>query len=146
LVGLGLTPLSCLLLYTRFSPQERRLYIACLTFYLSTYVIGYSGFNNYSMRGLQLPAFVFFFLFAKYGVKMVTRRLFRYSFALLFCLAAFGTTLDYLYNWERASLLAIPVNDHVDRFAGEHFSRKSIDELTPWEVELLRLPRQSWLY
>jgi hypothetical protein len=146
LVNLGGTPLLCLWLHKRFSPWDRALHLASLLFFLSTYVVAFSGFNNYSMRGMLLPAFLYFYLVAKYGADLSKRGIARWAGALVLGLGLFATVLDYAYNARIASRLAFPVNGGYDRFQGEAFVNKPLDELKAWEIELLRAPRQSWLF
>lgn len=71
-VELGGLPLLSLFSFRRFTQLEKRYYIASIFFFLSTYVIAFSGANNYSFAGMLLPTFVLFFLFAKYWPHSLT--------------------------------------------------------------------------
>jgi hypothetical protein len=58
-----------LLLVIRYMQRAERYYLAAaFGFFALTYILAYSGYNNFAMRGMFLPSFVFFFLFAKYYV------------------------------------------------------------------------------
>ena len=59
-----------LLLYSvlgKMKKVEKRFYFSSIAFFLLTYVVAYSGYNNLSMRGMFLPTLVWFALFAKYN-------------------------------------------------------------------------------
>ena len=97
LVEFGAIPYIALTCVRDFSEKERWYFLAAGLFMVSTYVLAFSGANNYCMRGMFLPTFVFFFLFAKYVPH--SRFVFFLNSKLL---KPFG-------GWEQNRLLLIPV-------------------------------------
>lgn len=65
-VDLAFIPIILLFLYSKFTHKEKMYFIASFLFFLSTYLAAFAQGNNYSMRGMFIPTFIFFFLFAKY--------------------------------------------------------------------------------
>jgi hypothetical protein len=65
-VDLAFIPISLLFLYAKFTHKEKMYFMASLIFFLSTYLLAFAQGNNYSMRGMFVPTFIFFFLFSKY--------------------------------------------------------------------------------
>jgi hypothetical protein len=65
-IDLAFIPVLLCFLYAKFTPKEKMYFAASLLFFLSTYIAAFAQGNNYSMRGMNLPSFIFFFLFAKY--------------------------------------------------------------------------------
>jgi hypothetical protein len=66
LVDMAGIPLLLVFLMRHFSRLEKFLLGAALVYFASTFFIHAPLFNNYSMRGLLLPAFVMFTLFARH--------------------------------------------------------------------------------
>ncbi len=96
-------PVIVALLLPLLTRREKAYFIAAIAFFISTYVVAYSGFNNYSMRGLLLPMFVFYFLFAKYAPQISRLRVWwtsqvrRYFVVIPLCLLfSFGTVVEFL--------------------------------------------------
>jgi len=99
LVEFGGIPLLILLVYRRLSPIARRYFAAAAVFFLLTYFLAYSKNNNLSMRGMFLPTFTFFLLFARYHGEIGDwfhrhvpsgRRAWQTAVALLFFGGGFG--------------------------------------------------------
>lgn len=63
-------PLILFFLWKKLNKAQKHYLIAAWVFFLSTYVIAYSGANNYSMRGMLIPSFIFFFVFAQHWVSI----------------------------------------------------------------------------
>jgi hypothetical protein len=66
LVELSLIPVLLVMVFDEITSKEKKYFIAAMTFYVSTYFISFTNFNNYSNRGMLLPTFIFYFLFSKY--------------------------------------------------------------------------------
>jgi hypothetical protein len=82
-VELAFMPLILWFLYAKFTRKEKMYFIASLLFFLSTYFVAFAQGNNYSMRGMFIPTFVFFFLFAKYVPNLpIMERIIRSSRAI----------------------------------------------------------------
>jgi hypothetical protein len=145
LVELALIPFFCALYYRRFAVWERKAFIASWLYYLSTYVLLYSSCNNYSMRGMLLPSFVFFFLFSKYAMAEVWPRTRRLVLLCAVALSLFGTMTEYLVAAKIARDL-VRSKPGAERLAEERFGNKPLEDMAGWEKELLRLPRTHWLY
>jgi len=64
-VELAAVPLIILFFWSLLSIRERLYIWAAWLYFLITYIVAYSGFNNFSMRGMLVPSFVFFFIFAR---------------------------------------------------------------------------------
>jgi hypothetical protein len=100
LVEFGFIPIILCFLYAKFSHKEKIYFIASLLFFLSTYIAAFAQGNNYSMRGMFLPTFIFFFLFAKYVPNLpVMERFLRNSRAVALVtvtlvLFSIGTVLE----------------------------------------------------
>jgi hypothetical protein len=80
-------PLALLYFYPRFSQTERRLYAGSLAFYAAVFFIESAGTNNFGMRGLLLPVFVFSILFARHAAL-------RFPFAVVL---AIGTLAGFAH-------------------------------------------------
>lgn len=74
LVEFAGVPFLLLLVWQRMSGLDRRYYLMSWLYFLLTYLIAFVNANNFSMRGMLLPSFVFFYLFAKYSVVLWPRR------------------------------------------------------------------------
>jgi hypothetical protein len=66
LVDMAAIPLLLLWLFPRFERVEKWLFLGAVTYFFSSFFVHVPLFNNYSMRGLLLPGFVFFLLFARH--------------------------------------------------------------------------------
>jgi hypothetical protein len=66
LIDMAGIPFLLLYLWPRMEPLEKVLLLGAFAFFVSTYFFHVPLFNNYSMRGLLLPSFVFFVLFARH--------------------------------------------------------------------------------
>ena len=60
-------PFLLLLVVPRMTPLDRRYFAMTVPFFLLTYLVAFSNTGNFSMRGMFLPTFVLFYLFAKYS-------------------------------------------------------------------------------
>jgi hypothetical protein len=97
-VELGGTPLVLLLVWRRLARLERAYFGAAAAFFLLTYVVAFIGANDLCMRGMLLPTFAFFALFARHaddariaGVPVLRRTLL--TVALL---GALGTVREWV--------------------------------------------------
>jgi hypothetical protein len=70
-------PFLLLLVVRRMTPLDRRYFAMTVPFFLLTYVVAFSNTGNFSMRGMFLPTFVLFYLFAKYSPALAARLGFR---------------------------------------------------------------------
>ena len=60
-------PFIIALFFKKLSKNDKIYFFTAAAYFISTYVIYFTTpFNLYSMRGMFLPAFVFFYLFSKY--------------------------------------------------------------------------------
>jgi hypothetical protein len=59
-------PFLLLFVFHRMSRIERQYMLTAIGYFSLTYLIAYTGSNNFAMRGMLLPSLVFFYLFAKY--------------------------------------------------------------------------------
>lgn len=75
IIELAAIPLVLYLVLHRMRLIEKKYYISSWIYFLVTYIIAYSGYNNISMRGMFLPTFLWFFLFAKYNKYLISERL-----------------------------------------------------------------------
>ena len=75
IIELAGIPLVLYFVLHKMSLMEKRYYISSWAYFLLTYVIAYSGYNNISMRGMFLPTFLWFFLFAKYNEYVINEHL-----------------------------------------------------------------------
>ena len=87
----------------RLTRKDKAYFVAATAFFISTYVVAFTNFNNYSMRGMLLPTFVFYFLFARYAPRIPSLRIWwtsqmrRYLLLIPLCLLlSFVTTLELL--------------------------------------------------
>jgi hypothetical protein len=99
LVGI---PFLLLAFWRRFTRKERRYYAGSMLFFLSTYFFDSIGVNNYCMRGMFLPTFVFYYLFAKYSVVVAgqwVERLPRWrpALAVLAVVLSIGTIKEWCW-------------------------------------------------
>ena len=70
-------PFLLLLVLRRMTPLDRRYFAMTVPFFLIIYVVAFSNTGNFSMRGMFLPTFVLFYLFAKYSPALAARLGFR---------------------------------------------------------------------
>jgi len=103
LVEFGGIPLVILLVYRRLSATARRYFAVAAAFFLLTYVVAYSQSNNLSMRGMLLPTFVCFVIFARYWRDLADwfgahvwrgRWFFRTGAVMVMCGGVFGTLYE----------------------------------------------------
>lgn len=73
LVEFTAIPFLLLLVFKQMPRVEKAYFLAATGFFCLIYVVAYSGWNNFAMRGMFMPTFVFFFLFAKYCAAIVER-------------------------------------------------------------------------
>ncbi len=66
-------PFFLLFAFKKMARTERFYFWMAVLFFSLTYLVAFSGYNNFSMRGMFLPSFVFFFLFAKYFPAILDR-------------------------------------------------------------------------
>jgi hypothetical protein len=66
-------PFFLLFALKKMTRTERLYFWMAVLFFALTYLVAFSGYNNFSMRGMFLPSFVFFFLFAKYVPAILDR-------------------------------------------------------------------------
>jgi hypothetical protein len=71
LIELAGLPIFILFFWKILSKQEKVYTFLAWIYFLSTYVIAYSGSNNYSMRGMLVPSFVFFFIAARHSQVII---------------------------------------------------------------------------
>jgi len=101
LVEFGGAPFLVLAWWRRLSPAERAYFVAAGTFFLLTYVVAFIGANDFCMRGMMLPTFVFFALFARHAEPLLqprpgaALRALRTSLATIAVLGALGTTKEW---------------------------------------------------
>lgn len=109
LVELAMVPAILLALGSQLTRRERRYLAAAWVFHCSTYFVSFHLWNNYAMRGMLLPTFVFFVLFAR-NIDTLSRA--RWASAVrrpsvaacLGLLLSFGTVLEGAYTARRAIL------------------------------------------
>ena len=95
LIEFGGIPFLLLASRSWLRPGERRHLAASLTFFLTTYVVAFVGANDYCMRGMLLPTFVLYALFAR-NASAIRERLARskwggWRIALATSIAVLGT-------------------------------------------------------
>jgi hypothetical protein len=112
-------PVVVAIFFTRLTRTDKAYFVVATAFFVSTYVVAFTNFNNYSMRGMILPTFVFYFLFAKYAPKIPSLRIWwtsqvrRYSFVIPLCLLfSFGTLLE-LFSHARVSVKSMAISHNV---------------------------------
>jgi hypothetical protein len=104
-------PIVLLIIWRSLNKRQKQYVAASWIFFLSTYVIAYSGNNNYSMRGMFIPTFVFFFIFAQHWlrikqfIKSIAHNMFvpAFSFLILLCIVGIlkesaGRTKDAIFH------------------------------------------------
>jgi hypothetical protein len=90
-------PIVLLIIWRILNKRQKQYVAVSWIFFLSTYVIAYSGNNNYSMRGMFIPTFVFFFIFAQHWlrikqfIKSIAHNIFVPAFSCLILLCIAGT-------------------------------------------------------
>jgi hypothetical protein len=95
LIELIAIPIVLLIIWRRLNKCQKQYVAVSWFFFLSTYAIAYSGNNNYSMRGMLIPAFVFFFIFSQHWprikqfLKSIAYQMYvsALSFLILLCVA-----------------------------------------------------------
>ncbi len=98
-VDLGAIPLMLLWVARKFTRRERWVFAASGIFLASTWAIESIGYNNYTMRGMLLPAFCFYFLAAKYApARLFPASTATRAAALLLALAlSVGTVREWIW-------------------------------------------------
>ena len=66
-------PMLLLGMWRRLTSRQRQYVILCWVFFASTYVVAFSGVNNYCMRGMLLPSFIFLVVFAYHWPDLLKR-------------------------------------------------------------------------
>ena len=95
-----LIPVFVAACWRQFTKREAHYFAAATLFLVSTYFVSMTAGNNYSMRGMFLPSFVFFVLFAKYLPerprvrRWLDRRSARVQCAALAVLLSVGTGIE----------------------------------------------------
>jgi len=92
---------------------EKRYFVASVAFLASTYVVAFTGNNNYSMRGMLVPTIVMIYLAARHHGRLLhgLRRFGRWAPVLLVAGAAvfaFGNVLE-LAGHARRSVLSMKI-------------------------------------
>ncbi len=72
LVEFAALPFLLLLVLRSMSRLDRRYLAMSVPFFLLTYLVAFANTGNFSMRGMFLPTFVLFYLFAKYSLDLAT--------------------------------------------------------------------------
>jgi hypothetical protein len=70
IVEFAAIPFLLLLVVRRMTQLDRRYFAMTVPFFLLIYVVAFSNTGNFSMRGMFLPTFVLFYLFAKYSPEL----------------------------------------------------------------------------
>ena len=70
LVEFAAIPFLLLLVVRRMTKLDRRYFAMTVPFYVIIYLVAFSNTGNFSMRGMFLPTFVLFYLFAKYTPQL----------------------------------------------------------------------------
>jgi hypothetical protein len=73
IVEFAAIPFLLLLVVGRMTQLDRRYFAMTVPFFLLIYVGAFSNTGNFSMRGMFLPTFVLFYLFAKYSTDLAAR-------------------------------------------------------------------------
>jgi hypothetical protein len=73
LVEFAAIPFLLLLVVRDMTPLDRRYFAMTVPFFLLIYLAAFSNTGNFSMRGMFLPSFVLFYLFAKYTPALAAR-------------------------------------------------------------------------
>lgn len=87
-------PIMILLQWKNLNISQKKYIVASWLFFISTYFIAYSGANNYSMRGMFIPTFVFFFVFAQ-QYKNILKKKFKMTCVALILLSIIGTVKEF---------------------------------------------------
>lgn len=101
LVEFGGTPFLVLAWWRRLQRVERRYFLAAAGFFLLTYGVAFIGANDFCMRGMMLPTFVFFALFARHADPLLrpapagAMRALRTTLATIAVLGALGTAKEW---------------------------------------------------
>lgn len=102
LVEFSFIPILLVMVFDKITLKEKKYYIAAMIFYVSTYFVSFTNFNNYSNRGMILPTFIFYFLFSKYVlsfkfIRNIWLSPFRRVTVLmpLLALLSIGTIIEY---------------------------------------------------
>ncbi len=143
LVELIAIPIILLIMWRNLSKIQRQYVTASWLFFLSTYFIAYSGANNFAMRGMIVPTFVFFFIFAQHWLKIeqylksVSGNLFRPVFVFIALLCIIGTfkefsglTKNAVFNsYLLRGYLGLPVPDYLKSPVYQIAIRTDIDSV-----------------
>ena len=70
IVEFAAIPFLLLLVVRRMTKLDRRYFAMTVPFYVIIYLVAFSNTGNFSMRGMFLPTFVLFYLFAKYTPQL----------------------------------------------------------------------------
>jgi hypothetical protein len=68
-------PFLLLFMLRRMTPLDRRYFAMTAPFFVLIYLVAFSNTGNFSMRGMFLPTFVLFYLFAKYSPTAAGREI-----------------------------------------------------------------------
>ncbi len=103
-------PLMLLAIYKQFSAKQRAYFLCSFFFFVLTDFVAYSGFNNFCMRGMLLPTWIFFFLFATH-ISQIPFQKAKLGAALLLILGSVGVlkpmmyqSIQAVYNYRNASV------------------------------------------
>ena len=112
LIEMAGIPLLLLFEIKRMSKKDKLYLLGAWLFFLSTYIVAYSNANNYCMRGMVLPCFLFYYLFAKYFSGLIADKLAKNRksvvvFAVIIMMTLTGTLLEaqgkILNVWDQSS-------------------------------------------
>ncbi len=73
IVEFAAIPFLLLLVVRHMTKLDRRYFAMTVPFYVIIYLVAFSNTGNFSMRGMFLPTFVLFYLFAKYTPQLAAR-------------------------------------------------------------------------
>jgi hypothetical protein len=130
-IELSFIPIILISLQAKFTYKEKMYFFASLLFFISTFFIASAHGNNYSMRGMFIPTFVFFFLFAKYvPVLPMVERLLHDSRAIVLAtimvaLLALGTFLEIGWCAKMSYGTMSMVGNKLHNALPEHIIRKN---------------------
>lgn len=98
IVELGGAPLVLLLVWRRLARLERAYFLAAAAFFLLTYVVAFIGANDLCMRGMLLPTFAFFALFARHAgdARIAAAPGLRRTLLTIALLGALGTVREWV--------------------------------------------------
>jgi len=86
-----------LLVWRRLARLERAYFLAAAAFFLLTYVVAFIGANDLCMRGMLLPTFAFFALFARHAgdARIAAAPGLRRALLTIALLGALGTVREW---------------------------------------------------